>query len=131
MHEALEEAKTIILGHKTVGYYIAAFFFTALGVIISLWHSSRKRNPSSSNTPYRFSWLFLIWDNFKRACVTLIVMFILFRCFDLSNPMLMISVGVLVALFLDKVVEWIMNQSEKVCQILGMNRDKFPQKPAE
>jgi hypothetical protein len=129
MNSAIKEALEIIMGGKSGGYYIAGFFFSMLGILISLYHSSKKRDPLSPNTPERFSWLFLIWDNCKRGGVTLIVMFILFRGFNLSEFWLMISVGVVVALLLDKVIEAIMARSEIICKLLGMNRDKFPQKP--
>lgn len=131
MDQAFKEALVIITGDKSGGYYIAGFFFSLLGIVISLWFSSRKRDKESPNTPYKFSWMFLLWDNFKRGLVTLIVMFILFRCFDLSAVLAMIGVGVLVALSLDQLVAFIISQSEKVSKILGMNRENFPQKPAE
>jgi len=129
MNNSIIEAVNIILGGKSGGYYFAGFFFSGLAILLSLYHSSKKRNPLSPNTPENFSWMFLLWDNTKRVVATLIVIFILFRIFDLSEPLLMIGVGFLSALFLDKVIEALMNKSELISKLLGMNRDNFPQKP--
>ena len=127
--EAIAEAIEIITGGKSGGYYIAGFFFCALAVLLSLYHSSKKRDPLSPHTPENFSWVFLIWDNVKRALATLVVIFILFRVFDLAEPMLMIGVGFFASLFLDKIIEAMMKKSEAIGKLLEMNRDNFPQKP--
>jgi hypothetical protein len=127
--QGILEAKKIILGEdKSLGYYFAGEFFATLGILISLYWSSRKRNKLSPDTPYHFSWLFLIWDNCKKAGITLIVEFILFRCFDLHAVLMMLAVGILVSASLDQILEFLMNQSDKLCQLLGMNRQKFPEK---
>ena len=118
-----------ILGDKPGDYYLAGLFFSCLGILIGLYHSSKKRDPSSPNTPENFSWIFLIWDNFKRVAMTLIVMFILFRIFDLSDTGMMISVGILCSLFLDKIIEYIISRSEALAKFMEMDRNKFPTKP--
>ncbi len=131
MNTSILEALEIITGGKSGGYYLAGFFFSGLAIILSLYHSSTKRNPDSPNTPYKFSWIFLFWDNFKRVVATIIVMFILFRVLDLSEPLWMIGVGFIVAFSLDKVIEYLMERSEVVWKMLGRDRDKFPQKPTD
>ena len=125
----IKEAFDIVLGGKSGGYYLAGFIFSAMAILLSLYHSSKKRDPSSASTPERFSWWFLIWDNCKRAVVTLIVEFILFRVFNLTEPLAMIGVGFFAALGLDKAIEFLMQKSQEAGKLLGMNRDNFPQKP--
>lgn len=125
----INEALEIITGSKSLGYYIAGFFFSFLAIIISLYQHSKSRNPYSSKTPYKFSWRFLLWDNCKRAAVTMIVMFILFRVFDLTTPVLMIGVGFLVSFALDRIILALMKWSEPICKMLGMDRDSSPVKP--
>lgn len=125
----LKAALEIIFGNKPDGYYIAGLFFSVLGILISLYHSSKKRDPQSPNTPVKFSLLFLIWDNFKRGSITLIVMFIVFRVWDVSDIILMIGVGIGVALSLDKLIELMMNKWDWICKLLSQDRDRFPQKP--
>lgn len=118
-----------ILGDKPGDYYLAGLFFSFLGILLGLYHSSKKRDPASPNTPENFSWIFLIWDNFKRVFMTLVVMFILFRVFDLSDTIMMISVGVICSLFLDKVIEYFISRSEALAKFMEMDRNKFPTKP--
>lgn len=120
-----------LLGTKSGGYYAAGIIWSFAGILLSLYWRSRKRDPSSPHTPERFSWLFLFWDNCKIVGISLLVMFVIFRTTDLSNVFLMISVGILVALGLDQLLGWLIGKSELLCKLLGMNRDKFPQKPTE
>jgi len=61
--------------------------------------------------------------------ITLIIAaLILFRVFDLSTTALMIGVGFLVSFALDKIILSLMNWSEPICKMLGMDRDKSPVK---
>ena len=127
--KSIKDAFDIILGaDKTGGYYLAGFFFCTLAIILSLYLSSKKRDPLSPNTPVQFSGWFLLWDNFKRVMATCIVIFILFRVFDLSAVPAMIGVGFFVAFSLDKAIEWMMNKFNFL-NFLESNRDKFPQIP--
>lgn len=129
MKQQFYAALQTIFGDKPDGYYIAGLFFSILGILISLYWSSRKRDPLSSSTPVRFSWTFLIWDNGKRIVTTLIVMFILFRVFNFTDPLQMIAVGITATLFLDQILEWLMNKAEWLCKLLKADRNNFPQKP--
>jgi F0F1-type ATP synthase assembly protein I len=111
--EAVNEALQIIKGGKTGGYYLAGFFFSFLAVLVSLRVIAQKRrDPQSPNTPRKFSWSFLIGDNLKRILTSMIVMFMLFRLFDLSNPALMIGVGFGVAFGLDKIIQFLIDRTD-------------------
>ena len=123
--KAIQEALLIISGGKSLGYYIAGFFFAGLAILLSLYHSSKNRDKNSINTPYNFSWRFLIWDNLKRVSATIIVMFILFRMFNLQEPYLMIGVGFIVSFFLDQMIELLMKSSDAICNLLSSDRSKF------
>lgn len=122
---SVNEAIQIILGDKTIGYYLAGFFFSFLAILVSLYQHSRTRDKYSQSTPVNFSWGFLIWDNLKRMVTTLIVMFMLFRLFDLSNPGAMIGVGFAVGFGLDKVIEFLMERTN-LLDILKPERKKHP-----
>ena len=117
-----------ILGEKPEGYYFAGLFFSLLGIAISLYHASRSRDKLSENTPFKFSWYFLIWDNFRRIIVTLIVMFILFRMFDLTEIWQMVGLGVGVALSLDKIIKLMMDKWDFLCNLLSQDRSELPAK---
>ena len=110
--KSLTEAINIIMGGKSGGYYLAGFFFSFLAILLSLYQSSRKRDKNSTKTPYNFSWLFLLWDNFKRMITSMIAMFILFRLFDLTNVFAMIGVGFFLALGLDKTIQFLMDKTD-------------------
>ena len=120
---SLNDAIQIIMGGKSGGYYLAGFFFSFLAVLLSLYSYSKTRNKNSKKTPYAFSWGFLIWDNFKRISTSIIAMFILFRLFDLSNPMAMVGVGFFVAFGLDKVIQFLMDKTD-IMQFLEPARKK-------
>jgi len=120
---SINEALQIILGGKSGGYYLAGFFFSFLAVLISLYQHSKTRNKYSDNTPYKFSWSFLFWDNFKRIFTSIVIMFILFRLFDLSNPAAMIGVGFFVAFGLDKAIQFVMEKTD-IMQFLEPARKK-------
>jgi hypothetical protein len=124
------EALSIITGGKSGGYYLAGLFFSALAISLSLYLHSKKRDPASPNTPEKFSLLFLLWDNFKRAMASFILMFIIFRVFDCSNVMAMIGVGFFIALGIDKAIQWLMEKTDFM-NFLKTNRENFPQKPAQ
>jgi hypothetical protein len=128
MDKSIIEALEIISGGKSGGYYIAGFFFSLLSIILSIYLHSRKRDPASPHTPQKFSWSFLIWDNGKRMVVGLIVMFILFRLFDLSNVFAMVGAGFFVSFGLDKVIEFLMEKTN-IMNFLKTDREKFNQKP--
>ena len=126
----MQAAYEIIFGEKPDGYYIAGFVFAGLAILLSLYISSKKRDPKSDATPEKFSWWFLIWDNAKRAGATMIVMFILFRVFDLSEIPAMLAVGFGVAICLDQIIEWMIGNFNFM-KFLQSNREKFPQIPKQ
>lgn len=128
----MNEAYHILTGDKSIGYYIACLLFSLGGIIISLYASSRKRDPLSKNTPYHFSLKFLFWDSTKRIIPTLIVMYFLFRLLPMGKGkisdgdlLLMIGVGVGVTIAFDQLIALFMQTSEMVCNVLSMNRKKF------
>lgn len=124
----ITEAINIIMGEgKSGGYYLAGFFFSVLGIIISVRMHSINRDVLSPNTPIKYNWKFLLWDNFKRIFTGLIVMFILFRMFDLSNVWAMIGVGVFVGLGVDKAIQFIMEKTDFL-NLLKTDRTKFNKK---
>lgn len=126
--QVIQDTMQRISGGKPADYYLAGIFFSCIAILLSWYLHSRKRDPASPNTPEKFSWLFLIWDNVKKSVVTLLLMFVLFRVFDLSNILLMIGVGFFLSLGLDKAIEWLMDNTNFL-KLLERNRDNFPQKP--
>lgn len=111
----MNELQSYILGEVSVAYYLAAFFFSTLAIIVSLYHHSRSRNVESESTPQHFSWRFLLWDNTKRIVTTLIVMFFFFRFSPtlFGKPLSMelaVGVGIGLALGLDKAIQFLQDR---------------------
>lgn len=121
--EHISEALAIITGGKSFGYYIAGFFFSFLAIVLSLRIHSKTRDVYSKNTPVKFSWRFLLWDNTKRMVATLITMFLLFRVFDFSSVVSMIGVGFAVSFGLDKMIELLMDHTS-ILNVLKPARKK-------
>lgn len=124
MNKEILDTIKIITGDKPISYYLAGFFFAMLAIILSIYMHSRTRDKLSTNTPYAFSWTFLIWDNAKRIVAGLILMFIFFRIFDLSNVLAMVGLGFTVAFGLDKLIEWLMQKADFM-KFLQADRENF------
>lgn len=68
-----------MLGGQDLPTYAAYFIFALIGALCSLYVKSLKRDPSSPNTPSRFSWKFLLQDNLMRLVAGFMFSFIAFR----------------------------------------------------
>lgn len=107
----MNEFKTYILGELSVPYYMAAFFFSSIAILLSLYMHSRRRDVTSTRTPVKFSWRFLLWDNLQRVSVTVALMFLFFRFSPeifgkpLSFPVA-VGVGFFLSFGLDKAIQW-------------------------
>ena len=122
--QTLAETLSLIFGEKPFSYYLAGFFFSFLAIVLSLYMHSRKRDKHSPETPYNFSWRFLLWDNTKRIIASLILMFIFFRAWDLTNIFLQIGLGFAVSFGLDKLLQFLMDKTD-FWKFLQSDREKF------
>lgn len=108
----MQEFKQYILGELSVPYYLAAFFFSSIAILLSLYMHSRHRDVSSTRTPVAFSWKFLIWDNLLRIAATISLMFLFFRFSPdifgkpLSFP-IAVGIGFFLSFGLDKAIQWL------------------------
>lgn len=75
----MEKFTTLILGSQDGSTYAAYFVFALIGALISLYIKSLKRDPNSKNTPVKFSWRFLVLDNFMRLVAGFLLSFLAFR----------------------------------------------------
>lgn len=126
--EILKNTFNTLLEGKEIEYYISGFIITAIGVLFALYVKSKKRDPESPNTPTKFSWRFLIWDNTKKVVVILLLIFLLFRAFDLTDTWKQISVGMIVPWFFDQILFFLEERSSIICELLGMDRKKYMKK---
>lgn len=124
MKQEFIETFKIVTGEKPLSYYFAGFIFSLLAIILSLYLHSKERNKYSIETPIDYSWKFLLWDNSKRIVTGMIVMFLFFRLFDLSNVFLMVGLGFAVALGLDKLIQFLMENTD-LMKFLKKDRNNF------
>jgi hypothetical protein len=59
--------------------YAAGFVFALIGAILSLRIHAQKRDKQSPNTPFNFSFKFMIKDNLNRLLTGFLFTFIAFR----------------------------------------------------
>lgn len=130
--ETYKEVKELLLGELSVAYYIAAFIFSFLAIILSLYLQSNKRDPQSQSTPQNFSIRFMLWDNFKRISTGMIVLFLIYRFASvyLAKALSMemaVAIGFVVSFGVDRMILWMMNRTN----LFNMPRDKYMQKLAD
>lgn len=73
------ENYTFILGYLTTKMFLAMCLFALLGIVISLLIDSLKRNKLSESTPRKFSFLFLLKDNWKGILLTILIVLVSIR----------------------------------------------------
>jgi hypothetical protein len=128
MGQSIHAAIAFILGNRPDGYYLASFFFAIIAVIISMYIHSRKRNVNSHDTPVRFSWYFLLWDNAKRGFIGVLVTFLLLRFFGPASMEWAVAISFFVAGSLDTAIAFVF-ENFNFLDFLKRDRDKLPTKP--
>lgn len=130
----LETIKQHLLGKLSIGDYIAALVFCTIGILIITWFKFSNRDKDSSKTPVNFHLGFFVLDNGLRWLISLLVMFVLFRLCDslLASGKLSMELafglGIILGGSLELVIQGLIDKSEWVCKVLGINRDKFMSK---
>ncbi len=64
-----------LIGDYTTNQFIAMFIWAFLGMAFTLLIGTTTRKPNSANSPVPFKWGYLLQDNWKRICVSLIVIY--------------------------------------------------------
>lgn len=75
----MEKFLAHFLGTTDIPTYLAAFALALVGGILILRLKARKRDPLSRETPYKFSWSFLIRDNLQQVFTGMLITFVLIR----------------------------------------------------
>ncbi len=102
--------------------FFASFFFALIGVAISLLVHTTQRDVRSNNTPFAFSWSFLLKDNMRRIIAGLLVIYVAIRFHpDLFGEPITDWKSLGVGLVVDKLAELIKNHTP----LLSVNRDKI------
>lgn len=129
-----------LIGTRDYAFYAAKWTFAFIGISISLWNHSKKRDPESKSTPPNFSLSFLIRDNIKRVWVTVALVFIFLRFpgmllslipIDLKGEdEIQLGLSLLIGLGLDKLseklkeVNWLGLKNTKVREEILNNKNQ-------
>jgi hypothetical protein len=71
----MKEFIALIIGNQSIAVFCALYFFALIGVTINLLIHSTTRDQNSIETPYEFSFKFLLWDNWKRILLNVLLIY--------------------------------------------------------
>jgi mannose/fructose/N-acetylgalactosamine-specific phosphotransferase system component IIC len=70
---------SLLLGYIPAVMFLAMIGFAAVGVAMALLIDSQKRDQNSKNTPVKFSFRFLLKDNWKTIVLTFLAILVTLR----------------------------------------------------
>ena len=73
------ENYSFLLGFIPAKMFLAMIGFAFIGIIVALLIDATKRNHASASTPMKFSWKFLLVDNWKTILLTALAVLITLR----------------------------------------------------
>jgi len=102
----MTQVKHTIMGDVNGVLFVASLFWAMIGICISLLIHAIFRDANSPKTPVKFTWKFLLTDNWKRITLSLLVVIttIIFTK-EVLNKDLSTFVALGIGLGLDKIVE--------------------------
>lgn len=68
-----------LLGPTSLVDYVSSIIFAFIGVFVSLMLHATKRDVNSTNTPVKFSFWFLLKDNWKRLLTGILMVLVCIR----------------------------------------------------
>jgi len=75
-----------LLGSLPLGLFLGMIFFAAIGILMALLIDSTKRDQASKNTPVKFSFWFLLKDNWKTILLTALAVLMTLRFAPILFP---------------------------------------------
>lgn len=100
-----------LLGTSDTAKFIACVLFALIGTVISLLVHATNRNKNSAKTPYKFSFVFLIADNWQRIVLNLLLILVTIRfCKEVTGLELNMFVSLLIGISYDKIGEYLRNK---------------------
>jgi hypothetical protein len=73
------EKYNYLLGFVSLQLFLTMVFFATIGITLSLLWDGHKRNPDSPNTPQKFSFWFLLKDNWRTIIATILLVLVTIR----------------------------------------------------
>jgi len=80
------ENYSYLLGIVPLSMFLAMVVFSAIGVAMALLIDAQKRDQNSKNTPVKFSFFFLLKDNWKTILLTFLAVLVTLRFAPLLFP---------------------------------------------
>ncbi|MBC7616984.1 MAG: hypothetical protein H7202_13035 [Pedobacter sp.] len=79
MENFIKEFSENLLGNLSLAVWASGMVLALIGAILSLRLAAKKRDKLSDNTPYQFSWKFMLQDNAQRLFTGFLITFAAFR----------------------------------------------------
>lgn len=93
----------VLLGNGTAGEFLAYLVIAYFAALASLLHEASHRDISSSNTPVKFSWKFLLAANLWRLVSNFLAIPLLIRLvYEYIDPKWMILLAIATGLLIDR-----------------------------
>ena len=92
--------------------FVVQFFFAFVGVAISLLMHANMRDQGAPSTPQAFSWSFLIYDNWKRIVLSVLLIYVFLRFFtELTGMQISFFWCMMTGLGLDKISQYLKDKA--------------------
>ena len=104
----MEKFLNLFLGSFDLTAVLAGFIYLLLGICLSLFVESNNRDINSNKTPFEFSYLYLLRDNFKRILFSILIGAISLRfCSELFGTQPTMYMSFIVGFSTDKFSEYL------------------------
>lgn len=100
-----------LLGTSNVLAVAFYLFWACVGIAISLFIHSTNRDPNSYTSPRKFSWSYLIRDNWKRVALDALLVIVALRfSYDLLGFQMSDFRALMIGVSFDKLGEYLQNK---------------------
>lgn len=121
-----QTVKEYLLGGLETNLFIACILFAGIGIVLALTVQVLFRNKYSENTPAKWSTKFLIADNWRKALMTIILVYIsIVFSYQLFQVEITTWFAFLIGFGYDSILKVIKNKKQ---DLFAPNRDKLTEK---
>jgi hypothetical protein len=107
------QVKAQITGDLNLSQFLAALFFSAIGVLISLLFHANTRDPNTTTSPVKFSWLYLLRDNWKRIILAFLLICVTLKFLpELTGLKLNMFYALCIGLAWDKLAQYLQSKTD-------------------
>ncbi|OJV30441.1 MAG: hypothetical protein BGO32_08590 [Bacteroidetes bacterium 37-13] len=119
-----------IIGADGVQHFFSLMLFALIGATINLLNNVSKRDKASTATPVKFSFWFMVADNWKRCVSSLLLVYLFVRFmplllpsqfYDAINGDIEFLLAIIIGFSFDKLSEFLKDKAK----ILSVNREEI------